>query len=361
MILDLQEQKRALDYVKAIGIISVVVGHFPNSIFNIMTPYMYHMPLFFFIGGVVFKEKNWLNLSLVILRKFVLYVIATYIIIGSLTVLLKTHFGFINLPEPFNETISNTIHQTLTQNFHNNSLFLVAWFLVAYMAAMIMLNAICKMMALIGLNKYKIVLTITGVASGWIAIDFISVEYKSTGNILLNYLGEFLVAFMFMSLGKCISFNAFKYMSTSNAIVFFVIIVTLKYAGIASDIGMSWSIYPNGFINTIIQVFLCIYIVFYISSALSKSTNSKVLTLLGKSTKPIMSYHILVFFIVDIILQWISVGDYTASTAFSGHNQQAPYWALYIVSALIIPSLSSVLFNKIKSFFTAGMTSIKAP
>lgn len=361
MNLDSIQQRDAINYAKAFGIMYVVIGHFPNSIFNIMTPYMFHMPLFFFIGGILFKEKSWREFAIVILNKFAIYILSTFLIIGFLTNILIDFFDFSNLHNPFSVSIFNTILTTYRENFHNNSLFLVAWFLFAYMIAMTMLNCICKFISMMGIKNKGVLISLLGLTSGWLAIDFISVEYKTTGNITLNYLSEFLVAFMFMSLGKCISFNLFKYINTGNAIVFFIILVTLKYAGIASDIGMSWSIYPNGFINTTIQVFLCVYIVFYISSALSKATSSKLLTVIGRNTKPIMSYHIFIFFVVDIVLQWMSIGDYRTSTAFSGHNQQAPYWALYIASALIIPSLSSILFDKLKSILIADPTSIKAP
>ena len=49
-------ESTALNYAKAIGIITVVIGHFRGVPFNYFQPYMYHMPLFFFLGGVFINE-----------------------------------------------------------------------------------------------------------------------------------------------------------------------------------------------------------------------------------------------------------------------------------------------------------------
>ena len=54
-------RKCYVDYVKAIGIILVVMGHinFANSNFGIKEwIYAFHMPLFFFATGLVIKEAK---------------------------------------------------------------------------------------------------------------------------------------------------------------------------------------------------------------------------------------------------------------------------------------------------------------
>ncbi|ENI2449238.1 acyltransferase family protein [Escherichia coli] len=361
MNLDSVQQRDAINYAKAFGIMCVVIGHFPNSIFNIMTPYMFHMPLFFFIGGILFKEKSWRDFSVVILNKFVVYIASTFIIISLFTLILINIFGFSNLPNPLSWSLINIFVTTYKENFHNNSLFLVAWFLFAYMIAMTMLNFVCKLTTMLGIKNSGILISLIGIASGWFAIDYISADYRTSGDINLNYLCEFLVAFMFMSLGKVISFSVFNYISTTNATLFFLILVTLKYAGMASDISMSWSVYNHGFIDTMIQVFLCIYIVFYLSSVFSKSVKSQIILAIGKNTKPIMSYHLLIFFIVDIVLQWLMIGDYKNSTALSGHNQQAPYWALYVSCAILIPVIASKAYSSARVEIMNIFSQSKAP
>ncbi|HIA0230031.1 TPA: hypothetical protein ACWOSY_000326 [Enterobacter cloacae] len=51
------EQSLSISYMKAIGIIVVVIGHYTSGFFNVMQPYLYHMPLFFFVGGLTLKNE----------------------------------------------------------------------------------------------------------------------------------------------------------------------------------------------------------------------------------------------------------------------------------------------------------------
>ena len=47
-----------LNYVKAIGIFLVVVGHYrwlPPTLFH---PYIFHMPLFFIVGGILARPAK---------------------------------------------------------------------------------------------------------------------------------------------------------------------------------------------------------------------------------------------------------------------------------------------------------------
>lgn len=52
-----KSQSISIRYVQAIGILFVVMGHYPVKLFNLFTPYAFHMPLFFILGGVLYKKK----------------------------------------------------------------------------------------------------------------------------------------------------------------------------------------------------------------------------------------------------------------------------------------------------------------
>ena len=47
----------AIDIMKAIGIMSVIVGHLRTSPIISSVVYSYHMPLFFLVGGYFFRPK----------------------------------------------------------------------------------------------------------------------------------------------------------------------------------------------------------------------------------------------------------------------------------------------------------------
>lgn len=47
------QRSLAIDYIKCIGIILVVYGHYDRYTINVLHPYFFHMPLFFFLGGML--------------------------------------------------------------------------------------------------------------------------------------------------------------------------------------------------------------------------------------------------------------------------------------------------------------------
>lgn len=46
-----------ITYMKAVGIMLMVLAHYSNFLFIYYTVYMFHMPLFFIVSGYCFKEK----------------------------------------------------------------------------------------------------------------------------------------------------------------------------------------------------------------------------------------------------------------------------------------------------------------
>ena len=51
-----EKTSKLIDVAKAIGIIAVVVGHYDGTWREIIPPHLFHMPLFFMIGGILAKE-----------------------------------------------------------------------------------------------------------------------------------------------------------------------------------------------------------------------------------------------------------------------------------------------------------------
>ncbi|WP_410733911.1 acyltransferase family protein [Citrobacter freundii] len=84
------EQSLTMDYVKAFGMIFVLVGHINNDIFNVYYAYLFHMPLFFFIGGVLYKDtRSITNFIAHVIKKQLPYLIITYLIIGAIALLIN--------------------------------------------------------------------------------------------------------------------------------------------------------------------------------------------------------------------------------------------------------------------------------
>ena len=62
------ERLNAIDIAKGIGILLVVIGHVPPSIYAVRFIYDFHMPLFFFLSGLFLDEKKYDFKSFIITR-----------------------------------------------------------------------------------------------------------------------------------------------------------------------------------------------------------------------------------------------------------------------------------------------------
>lgn len=127
----MDEQKSlAIDYIKCIGIILVVYGHFDLFTYGLtFNPYFFHMPLFFFLGGVLLNlKKSSKDFYKNIFFKYFLYIVFTYILLGLVSKFLHYVFNIKDM-NIFEDGFISTAYLAINSNFHNNYFFLVAWFL----------------------------------------------------------------------------------------------------------------------------------------------------------------------------------------------------------------------------------------
>jgi hypothetical protein len=130
-----KEESTSLYLVKAIGITSVVFGHYVGFI-KFLNPYYFHIPLFFFIGGITLKDSFNAKHLLKSVSSLLSYITTRYIIIGWLSIFL-IYIGFSSLSDPFGNGVIDSVIKAYSSNMHDNQLFLVAWFLVAYILALV--------------------------------------------------------------------------------------------------------------------------------------------------------------------------------------------------------------------------------
>lgn len=61
--------RERISITKALGIILMVLGHTRFSTYGINFIYLFHMPLFFYLSGICFKDKYLNNTNIYIQRK----------------------------------------------------------------------------------------------------------------------------------------------------------------------------------------------------------------------------------------------------------------------------------------------------
>ncbi|MDU7480408.1 MAG: acyltransferase family protein [Hafnia alvei] len=346
MITTEKERRDAIDYVKAIGIIAVVIGHYKHDIFDVFKPYLYHMPLFFFVGGLLFNTKKTYTDSIKnVISKYWLYIVINYIFIGTAAVIYKSHTRIHSLQQPFDEGILSTIRYAIEGNMHTNGMFLVAWFLLSYSFIYLIFTVITKTLSKLDAGKLSVAIFFISIIAGMIGYFITSKTYISTKVFYFNNISQILVGGMFFGFGFCSKKYIFKLLHPNSFLLAMIILIALTKLNLIYPMSIAWSKYELGVYNLILPPLLCIYCVFFISSMISKSTDFKLLKWIGKNTKPVMSYHLLSFLILDSIFSIIGVYDLAKSSALSHYNNSYIWW-LYVAFGTIAPIVFQMAFNK---------------
>ncbi|VTQ61976.1 Fucose 4-O-acetylase and related acetyltransferases [Campylobacter jejuni] len=348
-----KQETLAISYMKAIGIAFVVAGHYTSGFFNVMQPYLFHMPLFFFIGGITTKEEpinfEWIKrLS----KKLIPYIVITYLITGLFSVILNKSTGFY-YGTPFGNGILSTLKLIYIKNFHNNSLFLVCWFLVAYYFSSILTRL---SVTLSNTSKFpREVLLLIGVPLGWFGCNLLPALHSSSHNQIFNILSQVSYGSMFMIVGFLLKNLTFKLRNPVVAVILLMLIGTGVSLGYFKQSAMAWSNYPAGFMGTSIGAFLCIAIVVAVSNILS-SNNYSLLKYIGDQSKTIMSYHLSAFASINVFALYIF--DFKNIDGVKLNNAYNHYsFIIYTIVGISVPLIGL----KIKEWVLLSHTKVRRP
>ncbi|WP_148245059.1 acyltransferase family protein [Enterobacter asburiae] len=328
-----KDKSITLDYAKALGIISVVIGHYNMTPFGIPQPYLFHMALFFFIGGMLLNPgKNFAQFLSAIFKKHILYIVVTYIVIGGITKIITSNTES-TLYNPFPDSFYETIHSIYRSDFHINSLFLVAWFLLAYSIA-----SVFSLIALKFAHDKKLSLLyifLIAFLFGYLGMVTLPSMFQPGWNIQFNYLSQACSGSMFMLLGFLMREAVFKYQSIIALSLSLLAVSFMTNSSIAQPMTMSFSSYPSGYIVSTLTAMLCIYSVFCFASMMQKQFGESLFLRIGRSSKTIMSYHLLVLYMIDLFISlfgWVDIKEVNALTHY-----YSPYiWPVYLLAPVIL-------------------------
>lgn len=338
---------KSIGYAQAIGIIAVVLGHYPIKPLDVFQPYVFHMPLFYFIGGMLFKHKTITSTATSICKKHIFYTAYTYIIISIIAIFLNSKFGA-NVGRLYVGGPLDSILNILSNNFHNSYYFLVGWFLFSY--ALVSMS--CRI--ILSINN-KFILFIIAVAIGYFGMTSVAGYYHTTKFQPYNLLSQVMVGSMFYLFGFIFKEITLSIKSPYIPVVSIIVLFTMKSYGTLIGLGMSWSNYPNGFISHTVSSMLCILSIFAVTNILSDlSSEFKLLTHIGRESKVIMSYHMLAFTAVDYLFFKLGQFDISKTSALS-HYKTEHYWYLYALLGIAIPLTLSYFTDKIKKRHTPAV------
>lgn len=217
--------------------------------------------------------------------------------------------------------------------------------MVAYAVASILCFFICKFIYNRKIEGAGAIVFCSGILIGAFAIDTIAAGKSSQ---IYNLSTQVMVALMFFMIGS--SLRQFMHIFTSPilALSSCVIIYLLRNMGVTSDFIMSISSYPYGSVITITQSLCGIYVVMFISTAMSGKHYDWML-FLGRRTKTIMSYHILSFVALDFAFYKAGMYSIEKTDAFI-HFKSWYSMPLYVSFAIAVPAIANYTYSSIKNF-----------
>lgn len=340
-------KSNAIDYVKCIGIVLVIFGHYPNTIINILKPYMYHMPLFFFLGGILFNTKkgsikHYKNLAI----KYLLYIIMSYVFLG-LTVKLMHYLFETQDKLIYVNNLYDSVMFALKSNFHNNPLFMVGWFLLSYMLVLVVAYPFYKIIeTYLNETTAKVFSFTIGLAIGYVAITYVSPMYKESKMFYFNTLCQVMVGLSFFMIGYAAKNVIWKFLNPYTTFTLFLSVIFFRQSGLITNLYMSWSTYADGFVMSLVGALIGIYIIFFFADLFSKAGDYKLMRMVGSESKAIMTFHMLSFTIVDIILSLL--GFYTVDKKqILNHFTSAYSLPLNILIAIFLSILLGKALRKL--------------
>ncbi|HII4514740.1 acyltransferase family protein [Clostridium perfringens] len=353
-----KDQIRYINVLKALGIISVVMGHAGSPITNEI--YLYHMALFFFITGYLYKESYENNFKTFFWKRvkslyipFVMFQII-FVLIRNILINIYVYdsakLGYIN---SFSDFIYY-LKYIITFNYSGDSMLGAIWFLKAlffvnilYLIFNITLKKLFKDREIIKFIIFML-LAVMGfytISYGYNPIVYFNPHnYKIPGMFLSLFDSRNFLLLAIYYLGHLYRKNEEKVsINIYIAILFsFMLYIFSKYGSI--DVSTYRFEGPFYFIGCAI---LGIYVNIYLAKKIAKLDWS-LINYIGKNSLYIMLLHFLSFKLVDALIVFLynlpinNISAYPVST-YGGY-----WWILYTIVGVGIPVIIMYIYEFIK-------------
>lgn len=354
-----------VNLLKALAIILVVSGHLGISFIPLFPTYSFHMALFFFISGYVFKEKHLENIGHYIKNKAkrLLLPYLIYIIIYLKITAIVAKFTGIFYGNYF--SITNFTPRLVLEGLY--SFFIVPlWFIPQLFISLIAFVILYKYLRKYKDNKYFHLITFLFLAV-WGIQTF---QYSNTSIVIFIlrtlfsmffiYLGFFYKNFMERQ------FNIFS-VKCFGAIIILQSLLWLfnksdtPYKGMV--VGLDYMLVSGTFQNSILPILTSITGIwaslFIINAFYPYIKDNKFLEQVGKNTYHIMANHFLVIYVISNFFLWINkLPDSTRvyDSVIWVYNPSRTSF-LYLILAITIPTAIGVSINMINNILKIFMKS----
>lgn len=340
------EDRKILDIAKGLGIIAVVAGHttFPLT----AELYMFHLALFIFISGLLFKDSHMTNLgNLFISRIKRLYV--PFVVYNIIFILLHNFFisiGFYTTRESETNMFSTTyyslesgvrliIDTMLLKNIEQ--LAAAHWYFILLLSV-ILLFVLARRFSMIFKGKVSIIVLSLSISclyaiGFWLNKKALFIDFFL--DVALVLLPVFLVGFLVRKYNIKIKFNLL--IAVISAVVVYWLSQHYTHVELSARYYINWYVF-------LIASFTGIYFVMYLSTVLVKIKYiNSILSYIGQKSALIMCTHIISFKLVNwIFIKTHDVPDYyLAKLPFI--DGSGNWWTVYVFVGVTVPLLVDYL------------------
>ena len=342
--INLHSRNVSLDIAKAICIILMVAGHSgcPKYIHDVI--YLFHMPAFFLISGMLLSEKYYLDLRKGVKKKFKSYYIpyVKWSIVFILAHNILYQLNFYSNSYSLTETILNillAITMMKTEMLLGGYWFLssLLWASIASILFVFMLNKYRKLNAkfLLGGVVFSLLFT---------TIEALFLDRFPQIKIPSQFDPHTVMAFSFFIFGYMLRRNDFlnrKYVFPFS-ILLLIPVVTALVADWSMDLAKEWT-----FIYFSVAVCGAVGILKF-SQHLAKKKIANLLTYIGDKTLYILTFHFLCF--KPLAWVYLKFTDESMERLNEFPNLKTDdswMWVVSVLSGIILPLFIWELFHRI--------------
>lgn len=338
-----------INILKAFAIALVVSGHLGLLLVPFFPTYSFHLALFFFISGYLFKEEHLLNISAFVKKKaktllvpYFWYNVAYFIFTFLFLLKTKIFYG-----KPIN--IKNYVFVPFI-NSTQLTFIIQLWFITQLFISLLVFVVIYKILRKIWNNNIFHLVLFLGLAILGIKLSFIKhnslalVTVKTAFSMFFIYLGFYYKNYFEPK------HNIFTYKSIG---ILFLIQSVLWQFNVDSKphlsvaIGLSYILFDGTFTNLIIPILTSITGIwaslFLVNVFGPYLKDNKFVDNIGKNTYHIMANHVAFIYLLSNVFIWINKLPYTVreNQIYWVYNPQKTAY-FYFVAVLIASTLTGM-------------------
>lgn len=335
-------KNKEMSMLKSIGIILVVMTH-GYQIFMWFPPYAFHMALFIFISGYLYKDTWEENISGYLKRKFKKMIIpyflynAAYALITYILHKKSVHLG--EMPNVYNFFVTPFI------NGHQYHLFLSGWFLIELFLVQVIFIFLHKGLRKFTENDY--IHLVFFFLVGLLGTYFAKIYPKPQGIALPIVRTMFCIFFYYMGMFYRKHLEDKKLFSGRNMVIVFIIqVFCIVQFGIVYY-ELAWADFYGRIFLPFVVSLNGIYMAVFVAKAMTRLfPEDDFLYVIGENTFPIMCNHLLVFFTLNCIFYKLGKFEFNNLSNIWFTYKPGQLWLLYIIAGTLVPTYVSIGIKK---------------